>query len=352
MSTADWFDFPPSEYARRIAVAQEAMSGTELDALFLTQKQNIEYFSGFMTTHWGSRTFPTAGMVIPYSGEPILVVSDFLQETARSTSPVESHATFPNPHAKPDGFVDAVVEAIHSVGFARSGCLGVETGYQMMGQWSISDFQALRERLPAMRLLSADPFVWAARSQKSTDEIERIEWLSQLTARALGRVLATAEPGMTEVDLARGLLVDVVQAGADGLSHLNIRCGPERYGMRDSLPQHRQIQSGETLLVNAGASFHGYMSDVGSTRVIGDSRLYTDDFQIMTDAQQAGLARVEIGVAASDVFSSVNHELRRSRLRSIAMCGHGMGVAFHEPPVLRPGNDETIRDCMVLALES
>jgi Xaa-Pro aminopeptidase len=34
------------------------------------------------------------------------------------------------------------------------------------------------------------------------------------------------------------------------------------------------------------------------------------------------------------------------------MCGHGMGVAFHEPPVLRPGNDETIRDCMVLALES
>jgi Xaa-Pro aminopeptidase len=29
-----------------------------------------------------------------------------------------------------------------------------------------------------------------------------------------------------------------------------------------------------------------------------------------------------------------------------------MGLAFHEPPVLRPGNDEVLREGMLLGLES
>jgi Xaa-Pro aminopeptidase len=351
VAATKWLDFEESEYRRRVQVAQHAMGETGVSALFLTQRENVEYFSGFMTTHWGSRTFPTAGLVIPAVGELTLVVSDFLQETARSTSPFEIHATFSQPHSHPERFVDSVIESVKAA-VPGVGVLGVETGYQLMGQWSISDFQAMKDRMPEIRFQDGDHVVWAVRSQKSEKEIERVEWLSQVTARAVTEVLVHAEPGMTEVDLARDLLLTVIEAGADGLKHLNIRSGLERYGMRDSLPQPRPIQTGEALLINAGASSMGYMSDVGSTRVIGDADLYRDDFETLAAAQAAGLAAAKVGATAGDVFSALHQQLERSELRSIAMCGHGMGLAFHEPPVLRPGNDEVLREGMLLGLES
>src|SRR5690606_28739008 len=84
--TPEFADFPTSEYVSRYERMQREMKSSGLDAMIIVQRENIEYFSGFMTGHWPSKTFNSAGMILRATGAPILITPDFFSGTARKTS--------------------------------------------------------------------------------------------------------------------------------------------------------------------------------------------------------------------------------------------------------------------------
>src|ERR1035437_8342682 len=55
-----WADFPTVEDQARVSRCQQLMAAACLDVLMLMQQENVEYFSGFRTGHWASKTFSSA----------------------------------------------------------------------------------------------------------------------------------------------------------------------------------------------------------------------------------------------------------------------------------------------------
>lgn len=66
-------DFPPAEYAARLASAQHAMAAADIDALFLTTEAELNWFTGFRTAFWQSPTRRWY-LIVPQSGDAIAVV--------------------------------------------------------------------------------------------------------------------------------------------------------------------------------------------------------------------------------------------------------------------------------------
>jgi Xaa-Pro dipeptidase len=118
-------------------------------------------------------------------------------------------------------------------------------------------------------------------------------------------------------------------------------------------PTERKVQTGDLIVIDWGASYNGYISDLTRTVAVGQ---VTPEFQKIYDtvkaANAAGCAAARPGIqaglvdkAARDVITAAGYgpEFRHRT-------GHGIGMEGHEPPyifgenqlILAPGMSFTV----------
>lgn len=353
-ATADppYADFPTAEYEARVERARELMREQGFDVLLMAQRENVEYFSGFITGHWTSKTFATAAVLVPRDGDPVLVIPEFFRGNALKSSWITDHALFPECHAQPRRFADVVIGVVRRLG-AATGVVGIESGDNLAGGWNLADFLAVRDGLPGADFRSAQDVIWGCRSIKSPAELGRMRDLVRMTDRAIDVAFAGARVGTTEIEIGEQFLRSGVESGADGKSILNIRAGLARYACTDSVPVARPLQPGDMLLVDVGLTKQVYQTDVAYVAHVGrapdEHRRFYDT---VIRAHEAILKALRPGVPARDVY-----EVGRKVLADfgsghyIDMMGHGIGLDMHEPPIITPYDDRIIEAGMVFAIE-
>lgn len=346
-----WADFPTEEYADRLARVQKKMREAGLDLALITQQENVEYFSGFQTGHWNSKTFPTAFLLIHSKKAPVLVLPDFFEGNAHGCSWIDNRVTVAEPHANPRGFGPAVVSAIKDLA-GSTPVIGLEHGSHMAPVWNMADYEHVRAQLGSATFTSAAMPIWGTRMIKSDREIERMAWLTALTDAAINDTRASLAPGMSEIEIAASIQKGMLDRGADGSAFRNIRAGGDRYACSDSLPQERRIQDGDVLLIDIGATYNTYTTDVAYVTHIGAAKPeHHQNYDTVIRAHEAALDAAKPGVPAKDVFQASLRVLEDSPLRTLDMCGHGIGMEVHEPPMLTPYDDTLLEPGMTFAVE-
>lgn len=347
-----WADFPVEEYATRTQKAQRLMAEQNLDVLLLTQRENIEYFSGFLTGHWNSKLFPPAVLLIHRSQDPILVLPDFFNGTAEGSSWVARRILHAEPHADPRKFPERIVEGITEMG-ATTGTVGLESGEILTPRWNMLDYEYVRSHLSSATFRSGSEVIWQCRMIKSPREIERMRSITALTDRSIMAVKGAVHVGMTEQQVAQVVFREMIDGGADGYSFMNIRAGLDRYPMADSLPMPRPVAEGEMLLVDVGTNYRSYVTDVAYVAHIGrPTSKHHEIYETVIRAQEAAIAVARPGVKASEVFRTslrVLEDLHFGKL--LDMVGHGIGMDPHEPPMLTPYDDRLLEPGMCFAIE-
>jgi Xaa-Pro aminopeptidase len=352
IATPEWADFPTEEYQARLAKAQRAMQRAGIELILLTKRENVQYFSGFLSGHWATQKFATAILLVHVSKDPVLVVPDFFAGTARGSSWIAQHAYFTEPHARPRGAADAVVNAVHALA-GRSAVIGLESGQNLVSGWNLADYHAVREGLDTATFTSAAEVLWACRMIKSAREIERLRAITQITERAMVATRDQLHAGMTEADVARATAAHAFRDGADGVVFTNVRCGLERYPSADSPPVSRKIERGEMMVYDIGFNLDNYVSDIAYNTHIGKpTAKHHEVWAAIVRAHEAALAAMRPGVRAGDVFRACNQVLADYGFgRIIDMVGHGIGRDVHEPPILAPYDDHILEPGMVFAVE-
>jgi Xaa-Pro aminopeptidase len=94
-ATPPYADFPTAEYTSRVTRAQQLMRDQGIDVMLLAQRENVEYFSGFLTGHWVSKTFATAVVLLHRNQDPILVIPEFFGGNADKSSWITDRVMFP-----------------------------------------------------------------------------------------------------------------------------------------------------------------------------------------------------------------------------------------------------------------
>lgn len=105
------------------------------------------------------------------------------------------------------------------------------------------------------------------------------------------------------------------------------------------------ILPGEVVVVDLGARYRGYCSDLTRTFFMGNAtQNMTQIYNITLEAQEAAILAIQSGVMASDVDAAARDIISGYGYGDnfIHALGHGIGLYIHMPPTLSPSSNEML----------
>lgn len=202
--------------------------------------------------------------------------------------------------------------------------------------------------------VAARGIVEALRRRKDGEELQSLGEAAAAGDAAFSDLRTALGDGVTEREVGWWLVDRMRRAGADAAAWEPIVAA----GPGASIPHYRSgarpVGDG-LLLLDYGCTVNGYHSDMSRTVWLHGqptaeiARVY----RAVLEAQEAGIAAVAPGVACGAVDEACRVVLRAYGYEEqfLHSTGHGVGLEIHEPPWVRRGNDDPLREGDVVTVE-
>lgn len=329
-------------YSQRHARLAVALYNSRLEALALNPGPSLTYLTG-MSFHLMER--PVVALFTPHN-PPILVLPE-----------LEAGKTAHLPFAAqifPYGEDPAAWQAAFRQAAEAAELQGRKVGVEPR-RMRVLELRLLEGAAPQASFLSAEDILAALRMCKDAQELAAMRQAVDIAQRALLATLPHIRIGMSERELASELSLQLLRAGSDsGLPFTPIVAGGPNGANPHAVPTQRALQAGELLVIDWGAAYAGYVSDLTRTFAVGE---VSADLQrmasVVQEANAAGRAAVRPGVPAGAVDRAAREVIEKAGLGEFFThrTGHGLGMEEHEPPYIRAGNQQLLEVGMTFTIE-
>jgi Xaa-Pro aminopeptidase len=319
----------------RIKKLRSKLAEKEVDAIFITQSENRRYLSGFDGT---------AGYLLITNKKAVLATDFRYIEQAKAEAPdfeilrITSNLTewFPG--------------LLHDLGIKTIGFEAGDVTFNFHRQLR----DTLKKKQVSARMVPLNGLVESLRAVKEPEEIELIQKASAITDAAFEYVEGTIKAGMTEKQVAWELEKSMREKGSQPLPFdIIVASGPQA-ALPHHKPSDRIINEGEPIVIDMGARYGGYASDLSRTICVGTpDATFRKVYSTVLDAQTAAMSIIKEGMTGHQA-DSVARELIQKAGYGEAFghaLGHGVGLAEHELPRLGPGSEEPLTEGMVFTVE-
>lgn len=318
-----------NERTQRAAAARRAIARAGLDAMLVSHPANIRYLCGYS----GS-----AGLLLVTRRSSTFLTDFRYQEQVKHEVTAARCVII-----RKDLFTDLAalpgIRALRRVGF--------ESQHLTFDRY---DFlrQHLRPVVPTAGLVER------LREVKGPSEIAAIAKAAAIADRAFARIVREIRPGMTELAIAERLEALMKSAGASRPSFETIVGSGPNGALPHARPGRRRVRWGDLIVLDFGAYYRGYCSDMTRTIALGRptdrQRLI---YGIVQRAQQAGLDAVGAGVSgrAADAAARAVIDQAGYGTGYGHGLGHGVGMEVHELPRLGKLSDNVLPANAVVTVE-
>ncbi len=316
----------------RLTRLRGLLAEQQLDALLVNQGENVRYMSGF--------TGGSDGVLI-VTAERALLATDF-----RYYEQVRQQA--------PDWELVQVTGRASAVLAEQLGALGVaRVGFERQSL-TVETWEQWRAAAPQVQFVGAGGLVEQLRMVKDAGEVALIEEAVRIADEAMGYIYEWLRPGVSEREVAWELEAWMRTHGAEGLSFSTIVASGPNGAMAHAVTSERPIQAGEPVVIDMGARYQGYCSDLTRSFCLGwVSDAYFEAWELVLKAQLAaeraavaGMTGVALDAVARDMIYAAGYEGKFGH-----GLGHGVGLAIHEPPRASPVYAETLPAGAVITIE-
>ncbi|ABS60199.1 M24 family metallopeptidase [Fervidobacterium nodosum] len=270
-----------------------------------------------------------------------LIVTD-----SRYWTQVKEESTFELvKYIPPKTFLDTIAELINSMELQK---LAIEKDRISAGY-----FEDLREKLK-IEFEDVSSLLLEVRSRKTEEEIEKIKVAVEIAQEAFKKMLEIAKPGMKEYELAAYLEYQMKLFGADDRAFDTIIASGYRGALPHGKASEKVIEKGEAIVVDWGARYKGYNSDLTRVFSIGEpSDKVKEVHKIVYDAQQKALDSIKAGITGKEVDSIARNHIAESGYGEYFGhgLGHGLGLEVHENPSLSYRNEKPLEDGHIVTVE-
>jgi len=240
-------------------------------------------------------------------------------------------------------------QAVEKLKFIR-GKIGVEAG-----RIRFLELSYLEKALPEVEIVDGGDVIAALRIKKSPDEIAKMRRAAKIAQDALLAMLRNLKAGMTEKQIANALIIQLLRAGSDDqLPFSPIVSIGENSANPHAVPTDRELKPGNLLLVDWGASYKGYFSDITRTFAFGKISPELEKIgEIVFEANQAGRHAGGPGLSAGSVDRAARSVISGAGYGDffIHRTGHGLGMEAHEPPYIYEANERILGQGMTFTVE-
>ncbi len=319
----------------RLDRIRERFERPGVDALLISSAENRRYLSGFT----GS-----AGYLIVSAKDAVLATDFRYTEQAGGQAPDFKVQRI-------SGGLDWLPNTLAELGVKR---LGFESQDLTVAQHQAYVKTLKESTVSDATLVPTAGLVEEVRVVKDANELATLTRAIEIADQAFERVAPTIKPGQTEREVAWQIELAMRELGAEAVSFdLIVAAGPNA-----ALPHHRPddtvIREGVPIVIDIGALYHGYCSDLSRTICLGtQDDTYRKIYDTVLGAQLTAIATLEQGMTGGDadgLARTVIEEAGYGDNFGHAL-GHGVGLEVHEQPRVGPNSTNVLENGMVFSVE-
>ncbi len=231
--------------------------------------------------------------------------------------------------------------------------LGFEAGHITFAiHRQLSDI--LEKAQSRFELVPVNGLVESLRAIKEPEEIKFITKAMEITDRAFEYIEDIVRIGMTDKEVAWEIDKFLREYASQSMPFDIIVASVPNSALPHAKPSQRQINSGEPVVIDIGAKFGGYSSDLTRTICLGaPDDTFKKVYDTVLGAQLATMAIIKEcmdGNEADGLARTVIEQAGYGEAFGHGL-GHGVGLAPHEQPRLGPNSTDLLTSGMVFTIE-
>lgn len=327
---------------QRFSRLQQLMRTNGLDTIVINPGPTLTYLTGL---HFHLMERPT--LLIYHAGkQPVLILPELeLSKAGTSSIPLKPFTFNDDPSTWPGAMNSALMEL---------GLSTVKVGVEPT-RLRFLELDFLQNAAPGLKFVNGESIFSSLRINKDADEIQAMRTAVKIAQDALAATIPFIHEGVTEIEIASRLTIEMLQAGsATELPFQPIVAGGPNSANPHAVPTERKLQRGDLVVIDWGAAWQDYASDLTRTFAIGE---LSDELRIVYETvkaanaagRAAGQPEIETGEidkAARAVIESAGYGQYFTH-----RTGHGLGMEGHEPPYMFGGNNLPLGTGMVYTVE-
>lgn len=325
----------------RLKKLTQIMHANELDAVALNPGSSLAYLTG-LDFHLMER--PVI-VLFGVDGEVSIVLPALEKGKLEALSfPVRAQTYGDNPAEWNQAFIEGF-----SAFAGRPLRIGVEPT-----RMRILEESYLQQALPQAEIVHSGPTLAALRLHKDDNELAKMRQAAIIAQNALLATLRVIRPGWTEQQIAGELAIQLSRAGSQGEGFGAIVALSENAANPHSTPGRRALKEGDFLLIDYGAVFEGYASDITRTFSCGEA---SEEMRTVADlvyeANRNARENGKPGMPAGEVdrFARAVIEAGGYGEYFTHRTGHGLGMEIHEAPYIFADNPLLLEEGMTFTIE-
>ena len=318
----------------RLSKLVSLMNERNFDGALISPGTNLYYLTGLSVHEAGERL---TLLVVNADGEYRLLAPSLYENVIRNF-PVTFWRDGENPYDK----LAWILAELHLSG----GRLLVED--TMRADWLINIM-----RLGPFEFYPLSSLVRELRMVKDKGEIEAMKHAAKAADRVFEEILSWDLVGMRERELALKIELALREL-SDGISFEPIVASGENGANPHHEPGNRRLRKGDMVILDYGAKWRGYCSDITRTIALGrpNERL-VEIYEIVKEAQERAYRAVREGVPAREVDHAARETIGNAGYGEYFThrTGHGLGLDVHEEPYIGPDGNVVLRNGMTFTIE-
>lgn len=343
MRQRDDMTFPFSEYMRRLDELRARMAKRLLDAVVISDPENLMYLTDYQTTGY---SFFQA-LVVPLEQEPFMITRRLEESNVCARTWVEITRPYPDT----GDAIQMLVESLREFGLSGK-CVGYERNSYFFPAYHQD---TIRTSFIGGQLLDCFGIVEEGRICKSKVEIEVMRRAAVATEAGMQAGIEACAAGVTENDIGAAISSAMFRAGGEPPAVMPYVTSGPRTMIGHATWEGRTVQPGEHVFIEVGGCYRRYHTAMMRTVVLGE---LSNSMHLAQERMKHALCEVKAllrpGVTVSDADNLVRNIISDNEVGAqlITRSGYSIGIAF--PPSwdegyilsLKHGNNRVLEEGM------
>ena len=317
----------------RIEKLRSLLADEAVDCLLVTGETDVRYLSGF--------TGDSSYLLVSTDRCAILTDRRYETQIEAECGGIESFVRGPE-----RTMTQLVAEAVDDFSAATIGLDANDVSWALL--------EGLRSALPQQTFAATNGLVLKLRQIKEPEEIETIRRAVRIAEQTFQAIRATLRRGQTELEIAHDVEKWIRYFGGEGCGFATIAAIGPNAALPHAQPGERRVGDDPALLLDWGARYNGYTSDLTRMTAIGaPSPEMAEIYPVVLEAQLAAIAAIRPGAELKAVDAAARNVIRDAGFGDYFGhgLGHGIGLQVHESPRMSAITEGTLQAGMVVTVE-
>ncbi|MBN1930589.1 MAG: aminopeptidase P family protein [Desulfobacterales bacterium] len=326
----------------RLQQFRKSLFEKKIDTFMVLVAENRRYLSGF--TGEDTQFDESAGALFITETKLCLATDARFELQAKIEAPLYETICYQK------GLTRELPQILRTLETKKLGFESVRLSYRQYQQI----IQNLKDEHLNVELVESIDIVENIRVKKDETEIDVIKKALMIAESGFKNFIHSIQPEISEKELSWAMEKQMREAGADALSFPTIAAFGPNSALPHAIPGSRKVQIGEPILLDWGAKFNGYCSDISRTLLLGrPDDIFQKVFETVRIAQHKAIEAIRPGIDAKWVDHVARKYIEEAGFKDkfIHGLGHGVGLSVHEAPRLSSLSETKLEAGMVVTVE-